>query len=532
MKKAQKPVFLGFILLIVIASLPLGCDKSVVVKDLQVKSDFYQEHGHFLGNNKVKFEVDLANFREDNLAFYWQANGGRFLSQGNSEVTYLTPKLPGNYNLQLEIKEGKKTLTTFNFSFKVEGDYPEQVTLKKVINTSFASGVKLNWSRYDADGFYGYKILRSSNFYIDDQAEVIASIDDKSKTSYSDHDISPGQVYTYQVMVTNDRGYVSASNEEQVEVLPRGMKKINIKDKLSKIKINPETSRGYIGNLEQRKLMILDVNTDKIIKKLELAVAPEILKFSSDQNYLFVAEAETSILVKVNLNTLEMKKYNLEAPIIDLTVGNDYLYALTLGPKNLLRFNIKQEIVKKMSLQRSNQVISGNKLELIDSQHLLVDEVFGSALIYRVNNLSTPIGNFDLGTIEDIAIHHINDEQYLYVGSSKSQGVQSLKKIDTGELKKAGTFDTSFPAVEFAIDEKKELLIAGYEAKEISIFSLANYSLLHKIKLNNYVFNLAFAPQQDKVYLLTADIDRTNCQLIVVNLKTEGGHYIWNGENN
>lgn len=531
MKKVQKPVFLGFILLVLIVGLFLGCDKSVVVKDLQVKSDFYQEHGHFLGNNEVKFKVDLANFRKDNLAFYWQANGGRFLSQGDSEVTYLTPKLPGNYNLQLQIKEGKKTLTTFNFSFTVEGDYPETVILKEVKNTSFSSGVELNWSQYAADDFYGYKILRSNNFYIDDQAEVIASIDDKSKTSYSDHDISPGQVYTYQVMVTNDRGYVSASNEEQIEVLPREMKKIEVKDRLSKIKINSEISRGYVGNLEQRKLMILDTKKDKIIKNLELAVAPEILKFSQGQDYLFVAEAETSILLKIDLNTLEIKKYNLESPIIDLTVGSNYLYALTSGSQNLLKFNIRQETVEKLSLKAGQESISGSKLQLIDGQHLLVDEVFGPALIYRLDSLATPVGDFDLGTIEDIAVHQIKNEQYLYVGSSKNQGIQSLKKQDSGELKKVGEFDTSFPVVEFAIDEEKELLIAGYEAKEISIFSLTNYSLLHKIKLKNYVFHLALAPQQNKLYLLTANIDRTNCQLIVIDLITKGGHYIWNGEN-
>ena len=531
MKKVQKPVFLGVILLVLIVGLLLGCDKSVVVKDLEVESDFYQKHGHFLGNNKVKFKVDLANFRKDNLAFYWQANGGRFLSQGNSEVTYLTPKLPGNYNLKLQIKEGKKTLTTFNFSFTVEGDYPEEVTLKEVTSTSFTSGVELNWLQYVADDFYGYKILRSSNFYIDDRAEVIASIEDKSKTSYIDHDISPGQVYTYQVMVTNDRGYVSASNEEQIKVLPREMKKIEVNDKLSKIKINSEINRGYIGNLEQRKLMILDIKKDKIIENLELAVAPEILKFSKDREYLFIAEAETSILLRVNLNTLEIKKYNLEAPIIDLTVGSDYLYALTSGSQNLLKFNLDQGTVEKLSLKEGNKAISGNRLQLIDSQHLLVDEVFGPALIYRVNNLSTSIGNFDLGTIEDIAVQKLENEQYLYVGSSKSQGIQALKRQFSGELKKVGEFDTSFPAVEFAIDKKKEILIAGYEAKEISIFSLANYSLLHKIKLNNYVFHLAFAPQQDKVYLLTADIDQTNCQIIVIDLKTEGGHYIWDEEN-
>ncbi|GAB6098607.1 hypothetical protein JCM16358_04860 [Halanaerocella petrolearia] len=510
--------------ILLFSSLLAGCNNRVVIEDLEVKSDFYQQNGYLLGNSRVELEVKLAKQSDQDLTYYWKATRGSFLTQGRQKVIYETPKLPGDYNLTLVVKRGDEIETTFNFPFVVKGDYPNQVKLKKAVNHSLKTGVKLDWSEYEVEsGFYSYKILRSNDYYINDQSKIIAQINNQNKSYYVDKEVKPNQNYTYQILVINKRGYLSVSNEKTVQVLDKGVKKIDIKKNLSDLVLDKSRSLGYITVKKQRQLLILDTKQDKVVKKIQLSITPEKLVLTPEDKFLFILAESGRTLIKINLNSLVQKRYTFANKIYSVSSSKEYLYLLTKGEDNLIKFNPTQGIIAdKETIMYNDKVVKGRKLKVIADDYLVVDILFGPTVVYNLSDLSKLLKTIDLGAIKDIGTIIMGNKRYLYIVDNREKIINSwLIKSDSELVKQQPLIVDSYPQ---QVLIKKNSLLVNYNSKKIDIFSLDDYRLKDAIKLDNYIYDLVIDKSETKVYLLTDNIEHTDSDITVVNLRGDEDH--------
>ncbi|MCK8817668.1 PKD domain-containing protein [Natroniella sulfidigena] len=504
--------------LILILSLT-GCREELIVEDFKIDSEYYQETGRFLGNTEVDFEIKLSD-DDDDLNYHWTANGGRFLSQVDNKATYRVPTAPGDYRITVFIQDDQGAETMYDFTFTVEGDYPEQVSLTEIRNDSVTEGVEIEWSAYPDDDFSTYQILRSDNFYIDNNAEVVAEIDEQTKTYYLDQDVDPNQNYTYQVLVFNERGYLSVSNEEIIRVLDRGIRKVRLDKGVSDLIFDEVRSQLYLLDQQANQVVIFDTQKDEITGRVDVGPAPNNLKLSKDNKYLFLVTRGDNSLVQIDLEELTVSNYNFKQEIKDITIGVDELYLKVDDKSNLVQFNIEEEKVKdNYQLKKGKSVVSGEKIELVGEEELLFDAYFDKTLLYNLTDLSNPLMKLGTGVIDDLEIHNTDEENYLYIASSQFKYVQSFTLNQSGKLDAMKKFKTAGYPRGITVAQEEGWLFAAYNDTEVSVFSLEEHSLLDKIDLRNYAFDLVFDSEQSKLYILTSSINKHEYNLVIVDLK-------------
>mgnify|MGYP006272067585 FL=1 len=503
------------VLLLVVLS---GCNQTLVINDFKVNSEQYREKGHFLPKRIVSFSVDIKSSQEQELDYKWTTNGGQILENKESKIKYLTPNVPGDYTLFLTVKNEAGKQIQHKFSYAVKGDYPDKVTLNKLSTDSLKSGVKIKWSEYTNNDFYTYKILRSNNNFIDAKAEVIATINNQDQTSYTDYNIQPKQVYSYQIMVINNSGYLSISNEKMIETLPQKITKIDLQGQLSDIVIDAQRSRLYLNNHQQDELLILDDQSQKVKRRLKWDFAVEKLFLGPESNYLFALGSNKKRLLKLNLENLEQEKFSFGTEIKDISITQKEIYLAVAGEQNLLKFNIKNgQVTEKMQVVHNDTVINASQIDVLDQEYLFIDKVFGESLIYRLSNLTKPLAKFDIGIVKNSMFCNIDQESCLYVANTHHP-LQVYSGIKSGQVALKNKFAKISTPNDFAVDQENKRIFAAVD-KNIYIYSLEDNQLVDTIKLEHYINRLAWHSQQNKLYLLTSQINQTNYNLMIADLK-------------
>ncbi|WP_408956026.1 hypothetical protein [Natroniella sp. ANB-PHB2] len=515
MKINYNKFYIPFFLILILSL--TGCRDELIVEDFNIDSEHYYETGKLLGNSKVDFEIKLS--QEADLNYHWTANGGNFLSQTDNEATYRVPTAPGDYRIMVFIKDDQGNETTYNFSFTVEGDYPEQVLLNEVKNDSVVEGVKLNWSIYSDDDFSTYQILRSNNFYIDNNAEVVAEIDDQRKNYYLDQDVKPNQIYTYQVVVINEQGYLSASNEELIEVLDKGIREIALDKSVSDFLFDEVRSQLYLLNPQGNQLLIFDTQEDEIIKEIDVGPKPKDLKLSKDNRYLFLVTEGNNSLVQIDLEKLKVSNYNFKQEIKSITLGVDYLYLKVDNESNLLQFSIAEGRVEgSYQLKEGSSVVAGEKIKWLGEEQLLIDVYFAETFVYDLIDFANPIIRLRTGVIDDLEIHNDGEKKNLYVVSSQFDYVQNFVFDQTGKVDLTRKFKTAGYPRAISVNQDKGWLFVAYNDTEVSLFSLDDHILVDKIDLRDYASDLIFDAKQNKLYILASSINQQEYSLIIVDL--------------
>ena len=495
-----------------------GCNESLMINDFEVQSEHYKKEGHFLAKRIVTFAVDIKNSQDQELEYNWTANGGQILENKQSEIKYLTPNMPGDYTLFLTVENQHGKQIQHEFSYTVKGDYPAAVNLNNLSTDSVKSGVKITWSKYSNNDFYTYKILRSNNNFIDNQAEVIATINNKQQTSYTDRNIKPKQVYSYQVMVINNSGYLSISNEKMIETLAPKITKIDLQGQLSDIVIDEQRSRLYLNNKDGNELLILNDKEQEIKRKVEWDFAVEKLFLGPANNHLFALGDNKRTLLKLNLANFAQEKFSFGSKIRDISVTEEQIYLAVTGEQNLIKFDIKKgQVREKLQVVHNGTIVNASQIDILDQEYLFIDKVFGESLIYRLPDLKTPLAKFDIGIVKNSMFCNIEQESCLYVANTHHP-LQVYSGIKTGQVTLKNKFDKISTPNDFAIDQDNKRIFAAVD-KNIYIYSLTTNQLVDTIKLEHYINRLAWHPQQNKLYLLTSQINQTNYNLMIADLK-------------
>ena len=513
MKQKYKSIKVVLILLVLLTL--SGCNDSIIINDFNVDSKLYNEQQYFMPKQVVKFSVDIQNNNSGELNYKWTANGGQFLEQGKAEVNYKTPNIPGDYNLFLTVSNNSGEQINHQFSFTVKGNYPDKVSLLNVSTTSVNSGIKIDWTEYPKDDFYTYKILRSNNHFIGADAEVVASINNQKRSSYIDYDIKAKEVYSYQVMVINNDGYLSVSNEKMIKTLPEQIKKIDLPEELSDLVVSSTKSKLYINSSDQKNLLVVDLDSYQIETKLDLDIKVEKMLVDQKNDFLFMLGANNTLL-RVNLSDYSQTKFDFKTKLKDISLTEDYLYLATTGEYNLIKFNIKEnKIVDKFAVAADNNLINPSQIDNLAGQYLFIDKVFGGSLIYQLENLTKPIANFDIGIVKKSIFSKLGKQNYLYVANTHHP-LQVYSEVDPGEFSLKNKFEEISTPVDFAIDHQQKRIFAAVD-KTIYIYSLEGDELLDKIKLPSYINRLAWNQKQKELYLLTSKINGENYNLMIAN---------------
>lgn len=516
MKRKYKLLIKCTLLVLVLLVLS-GCNQSLVINDFNVDSAQYNQAGYFLPKRIVKFSVNIENAKDKTLDYKWTANGGKILEKKQSEIEYLTPNVPGDYTLFLTVKGQGGEQIQHEFSFTVKGDYPPEVSLHGLNTTSVKSGIEITWSKYPKDDFYTYKILRSNNNFIDGKAEVIATITNKEQTSYIDYNINPKQVYSYQVMVINSSGYLSISNEKMIETLPQKITKIDLQGQLSDLVVNGARSELYLNNSEENTLLVLDAQTQEVKNKIEGDFEVERLFLGKANKYLFAVGDNKKRLLQIDLDDFSQQKFSFSAQIKDISLTTERIYLAVTGEYNLFKFNIAEgKITEKLKITHNDNLINASQIDVLDEEYLFIDKVFGESLIYQLDNLKQPISKFDIGIVKNSIFCEIDGESCLYVANTHHP-LQAYSGIKSGQVKLKNKFDQISTPNDFAVDEEQRRIFAAVD-KMIYIYSLDDNQLLDKIKLSHYINRLAWDQSQNKLYLLTSQINQSNFNLMIADL--------------
>ena len=516
-KKLVKPGLLLLILLLL-----SGCNNSLVIRDFKINSPQYKQKGHFLPKRRVGVSVEVDSIKDETLDYTWTANGGQILAQNGAEITYLTPNVPGKYKMFLTVKNKSGDQIQHEFSFAVKGNYPAKVSLDDLKTTSVKSGIKLAWSQYSKDDFYTYKILRSNNNFIDSEAKVIATINDKEQSSYVDTKIEAKEVYSYQIMVINKAGYLSISNEKMIETLPQEITKISLQGELSDLVVGGAESELYLNNKAENKLLILDSATQELKKEIKWEFGVNKLFLNKANNYLFALGTNKKTLLRLDLNNYTQQEYSFAAEIKDISLVKDEIYLALGGEHNLVKFDITDGLIKeRLKVTHNGILVNPSQIDILADQYLFLDKVFGESLVYHLTNLTDPISQFDIGIVKNSTFCKIGDEDCLYVANTHHP-LQVYAGVKSGQVKLKKKFDEISTPKDFAIDEERKRIFAAVD-KKIYIYSLEHNQLLNKIQLDSYVKRLAWGQNEDKLYLLTSQINQQNYNLMIANLKQLSG---------
>jgi len=510
-------------LLIIIMLILTGCKDELVIDDFLIGSQFYNKAGYFIGNTKVEFTVKLAEDLlvegfDQNLLYKWSSNGGEIISQDENKITYLTPQIPGDYYINVIITDNKDQELSYKFPFAVRGNYPQKVFLKEAENKSIESGVKISWSSYTKNDFYAYKILRSNNLYIDNNLKVIAEIDDSYSTSYIDHEVEANQHYTYQIMVINRLGYFSLSNDRIIETWSKGTKEIPIEDNLVDIVKDPVRSRIYISDKSKKQLLVLDSEREEIIKRVQLDIMPHKLMLSEDNRFILSFSPGTKELLQIDLLTWQIYKYNIDEKILDIAINENYAYLSIKGEYNLLKLDIKQKKIEdRFKLSRQGRLLSGDRISFIREDYLLIDDSLGDVLIYSLDDLSHPISDLGILSIDKLILSKFGKEDLLYTISEYPDYVKAISIDRDFNSNFEKTFSTGAYPRDFVLDNKNSLLFVVCDDKSIYIFSTKDNSLIDKISLKNYIHHLDLDVNNKKIYLLTSSSELTKNNIVIIN---------------
>jgi hypothetical protein len=513
----RKYILAKFVLLLLIILVFTGCNDSLIINDFSVDSATFKQEDYFLAKRKVGFSVDIKNPSGGNLDYKWTANGGRFLTDNNTaNPKYLTPNLPGEYSIFLTVTNQRGQKINHQFSFTVKGDYPDEVSLNELSTNSVKSGIRIDWSTYPGDDFYNYKILRSNNNFIDSQAEVVATITDKSKSSYTDFNIRDKEVYSYQIMVINKSGYLSVSNEKMIETLAQQVTEINLKEQLSDLVISSTRSELYISN-QQEKLLVFDTATSQLKQEIDLAINAEKMLLDKRERYLFILGSEKKELLWLDLDDFSQNKFSFATEIKDISWGQEDLYLSVAGDFNLIRFDVEEkQVVNKFKVSHNDNLVAASRLNISDSDYLFIDKNLGESLIYELDDLTKPTVKFDIGIVKNSVFTEVNDQTYLYVANTHHP-LQLYAGINSGDITLKNKFDTIATPTDFIIDQEDNRIFVTTD-KTVYIYSMIDNKLLDQIKLQNYIKRLAWDAKQEKLYLLTAKLNEPNHNLLIVDL--------------
>ncbi len=482
----------------------VGCQENIVVKKMVVKSEFYNRNGYFIGNNKVELKINLPEDLK-NLSYSWSADGGEFISQDNNQVLYLTPRIPGDYNIKVIIKDNKGHQVIQQFAFSVKGDYPKPVNLNKLTSNSVEGGVKINWSPYLGEDFYAYKIFRSNNNYIDDNFEVVTTIYNKQKSDYIDYNISDDQVYTYQVVVINDIGYFSLSNEQVIRTWQQGIQEINIGGNLTDIEIDIRNFKAYISNISQKKLIVFDTINQVLVDEIKLDYNAKKLVLNEEENLLFYFTPGNNYLGIIDLNTSRKRVFNFSNSIRDVLSNNGKVYLAVGAEDNLLEFNLEEEIINKFTLKAAEKLIDISSLELLDNNYFLIEDQYGNLFIYNPNNLDNFHNTLDLDgfAVKKATSITINGQHRLYLMYNYPNPLKSIILDQNLKIEIVQNISNDIFLKDFVIDQERGLVILASASREIIILDLENFKIKNRIKLKEDFEKIALDTANQNIYLLT-----------------------------
>ncbi|MGM0501373.1 MAG: hypothetical protein ACQERJ_02485 [Bacillota bacterium] len=507
---AIKLVFL-FLTIIVLSA----CNNSLLIKKFNIDSKTYQQQEYFLPKRTVNFSVEIENNTDEELDYKWTATGGEFLKKNQNQVKYKTPNLPGEYDLFLTVTNNSGEQINHQFSFQVKGDYPSEVSLTDISTSSLESGVELNWSQYQEDDFHTYKILRSSNHFIDSKAQVVGTITDKNQTSYVDHDIKPQQEYSYQIMVINREGYLSVSNEKMINTLGPKIKKTEIQGQFSDIVRDGSRSKLYLNDVEQQRLLVIDSNSQQVEQKIDLDNKIEKMFLGEQQEYLWLLGAQGKKLIKIDLEDFSEQQFDFNQEIKDISLTANQVYAAVAGEYNLIEFDIgAEEITNKYKITDDDSLVDPSQIGVLEGQYLFIDKVFGESLIYQLSDLTEPITKFDIGIVKNSIFYKTKDETLLYVANTHNP-LQVYGGVKSGKIYLKNKFDKLGTPNDMVIDHAGEQIFIAVD-KTIYIYSIPDNELLDKIKLQRHVNQLVW--DQKQLYLLTSQINGENHNLMKVEL--------------
>ncbi|WP_027340599.1 PKD domain-containing protein [Halonatronum saccharophilum] len=493
-----------------------GCNESLVIKDFRVDSPFYLRSGHFLGNSEVSFEVELSDYYNGELDYYWSSDGGDFITQGESEVIYLTPQEPGDYTINLLVSNRRGDEVSYEFSFSVIGNPPDSVILKEVATTSLDSGVELEWSEYKGEGFYSYMIFRSENRYIDESTVVVGEVKESQEPYFIDKEIEEEKFYTYQIMVINEQGYFSLSNQKTLYTLLEGVKRTPVGDRIVDLVIDSQGKKIYLVN-EKEELLILNTEEQDLIDKISLGFNVDRLFLGDD--YLVLAQGGSESIRVLDISTDNIIEYNFGDSIKDIDFREGNIYVLLDNLDSLLKFNVsKWAIDRKWEFKEGESRLIGEKIKALGEDYLIVDPYLGEPLVYKFDDINDPIYKLDMQFIDIIKEWSFDKGSYLLLTNESPFGI-NLFELNSKELKPKGVFNGNIYPSDFLLVKDKGIVLVAYEDKQFKVFSLDDYKLKDRFYFNKYIHQIIFDDQGGIVYLLASRNDFLEYNLLAFDLE-------------
>ncbi|MDD1620797.1 MAG: PQQ-dependent catabolism-associated beta-propeller protein [Methylococcaceae bacterium] len=260
----------------------------------------------------------------------------------------------------------------------------------------------------------------------------------------------------------------------------------------------------YVSLEKADAIAVIDGNTGKLNKLVEVGKRPRGLVLSQDNTRLYVAVSDENVIKIIDTATLKiLGKLDCDkAKTFALSPDGNLLYATNDGDNQLTVINIPQgQIIKRIPIAKEAEGVSvspdGRWIISTSEAENLAEWIDGHAL---------EVVDKTLVDMRPRASEFTADGKQLWVTSQNAADLSILDVQTRRPLKKIafsvpGTDPESVKPVGIRIDKQRRFAyVALGRANHIAVIDAQKLEVIKYLPVGQRVWNLAFSPDQKKLY--------------------------------
>ena len=247
-----------------------------------------------------------------------------------------------------------------------------------------------------------------------------------------------------------------------------------------------DTSRNlvYVSVFEKKFVAVLDLDTLRIIDRIAVGAGPTQMALSRDSQTLYVASSAAQQISRIDLRSRTMlSPFVFDKWIVDVEVGSDRLYVLTIDTLFAIHQNTGQPMGPAVSrFQSSEMVISPDLSSLFVSN-------YGSPASLSKYTLHGDQISFvesrsdDASNAQNLAVSR--NGKFVALAAGAGQNGYKIAQYNTADMRIVGSFDTGpYPReIVYGMDDRVAFTVADtpHNPPRIQAWDTTSFSPLFSI---------------------------------------------------
>jgi len=291
----------------------------------------------------------------------------------------------------------------------------------------------------------------------------------------------------------------------------------------------------YISLEKDNAIAVIDPIAGKLLKTVQIGQRPRGIVLSKNQQQLYVASSDDDTIQVINIDTMKAVgtlPSGKDPETFAMNASGDHLYVSNEDDSLVTVIDIKQA----KSIKQIPVGVEPEPITVSPDEKWVVSASEATNMVHWINRDTLLVEDNTLVDPRPRGLAFTTDSQQLWVtsemgGTVTVLDVASHKKIKTIHFEISGVTADKIQPVGVIIDDRKQwALVALGPANRVALINVKTLTVEKYFLVGQRVWNLAFSPQQKRVYTtngVSNDMSIIDLEAMKVTKSIAVGRYPW-----